>query len=610
MAIQTLYPNIEPSLNLSFALTKTLDPRITFVRTTTGVFYDGKTTAKAEENLLLHSQEFTVANGWSATRASVTTNTTTAPDGTSTADSLIEDNTASNTHRTFVSVTSMVTVGRPHVVSVFAKKDTRDQIFIRKVGGTGFDADGCLFDLTLGTVSNVGTGATGSIVNVGNGWYRCIVVCENAAGQTNDINIALAVSGNITYSGDNVSGLFLWGAQLEQRSAVTAYTPTTTQPITNYIPVLLTAASGVARFDHNPTTGESLGLLVEEQRTNLCLQSEDFSTTWTNSNSVEQTNTVVAPDGTLTADLLQADSVTTSSGREFRQNVNGTVTAVHTFSVYAKARNGNFLGMNFRNQAAALNFCTAEFNLSTGAISVAAANGGNATGATASITNVGNGWYRCSVSGIVDTSGTQFSLLLTGRTTSNNNNVAADTELCYLWGAQLEAGAFPTSYIPTVAATVTRNSDAASMTGTNFSSWFNNAEGTLYAEALSQRPVTDTTRVIAISDGTASNSIRINAVATSVAIVTNNTSEAVFTQSYTANAFNKFVIGYKRNDAANSSNAATASTDTSVILPVVNQLEIGRLAGGASGSILVGTIRKLAFYPSRLTNVQLQALTS
>jgi len=217
------------------------------------------------------------------------------------------------------------------------------------------------------------------------------------------------------------------------------------------MPLVSKSFSDIITFSRgsNATYFDSAGVLKYAPN-NLLLQSEDFSTTWTNANSVEQTDVAVAPDGTLTADLLQADSTITSSAREFRQNVNGNVSAVHTVSVFAKVKDGDFLGVSFRNQAAAANFCSAEFNLSTGAISVAANNGGNATGATASITPINNGWYRCSVSGIADTSGTQFTILLTGRTTSNNNSVAADTELIYVWGAQLNIGDLQ-SYYPTQA---------------------------------------------------------------------------------------------------------------------------------------------------------------
>ena len=87
-ATTNTYPSIQPSLNLDFANAKTLDPRITFTRSTTGTYYDGKTVAKAEENLATYSEDFTQVASWGATDTSVSGNTTTAPNGTSTADTL------------------------------------------------------------------------------------------------------------------------------------------------------------------------------------------------------------------------------------------------------------------------------------------------------------------------------------------------------------------------------------------------------------------------------------------------------------------------------------------------------------------------------------------
>jgi hypothetical protein len=132
----------------------------------------------------------------------------------------------------------------------------------------------------------------------------------------------------------------------------------------------------------------------------------------------------------------------------------------------------------------------------------------------------------------------------------------------------------------------------------------------LFAEAVSLRPQGDTTRIIAISDGTANNSIRVNAAATSLAIVTAGNTEAGFNLALNINAINRLALAYKLNDANGATNGTAGTTDTSVVLPVVSQLEFGRLAAGASGSILVGYIRKVSYYPIRITNAELQGITT
>ncbi|MCO6981866.1 phage head spike fiber domain-containing protein, partial [Pseudomonas aeruginosa] len=137
-------------------------------------------------------------------------------------------------------------------------------------------------------------GSTWSAITITETWARfSTTVTPSAGSRTAGIRLAT--------NGDAVE---IWGAQLEQRSSVTAYTPTTNQPITRCQPQLMTAAANVARFDHNPITGESLGLLIEEQRTNLLNWSQEFNSWPINLNTAVAANTTVAPDGTITGDTL------------------------------------------------------------------------------------------------------------------------------------------------------------------------------------------------------------------------------------------------------------------------------------------------------------------
>ena len=266
-----------------------------------------------------------------------------------------------------------------------------------------------------------------------------------------------------SYLGDGTSGIFIWGAQLEIRSSVTAYTATTTQAITNYIPKLQSAASGVARFDNNPTTGESLGLLIEESRTNLLTYSSDYTNAvWTKTNTTITSAANVAPDGTQTAQKVVES--TSSSGHELYEAVTLVSGNSYTWSGYFKAAGRNWVA--FLAQDASGN--TTYFDLQNGVV------GTNASGNTASITSVGNGWYRCTLTRTVSGTSGYWHIL----TASANNTVTYTGDGFsgyFVWGAQVELGAFATSYIPTVASQVTRAADAASMTGTNFSTWCNSS---------------------------------------------------------------------------------------------------------------------------------------
>jgi hypothetical protein len=579
MSIASLYPSINPSLLLDFANSKVLDPRITFTRTTTATYYDGVTTAKAEENLFTYSQNSTT--NWTnfSSRLTITTSYEAAPDGTTTGMRLV--NSSGSTGYFYQNVGSNILVsGTTYTLSVYVKSNTGSSQTIS------------LMIPDTGTTTNVTATTTWSRVS----WTPTLASTNSFAG--------LVLS--------NGADISVWGFQLEQRSSATAYTATTTQAITNYIPVLQTAAAGQARFDHNPTTGESLGLLIEEARTNLRSYSADFTNAvWTTNASSITTNAVIAPDGTLTADVL-VESSTTAAHYVQSSFVGVSSGASYTFTVYAKSWYRSVLQILF-NSGDISGDPRANFDLSTGVL------GTVDSGITATITSVGNGWYRCSCSFTTATTNNQPIICIQTSTTASRAASYAGNGFSgiFIWGAQLEAGSFATSYIPTVASTVTRNADAASMTGTNFSSWFNNGEGTLYGEMQRAQGAISGTNFHIATIGNSSSSgnyykLRFEGSSTVRAGLsyTNGTEQCGFTQgTTTAGNFYKLCLGVKVNDFGFSSDNTTASTDTSGTVPLgLNQMIIGADVDGTS-QIANNRIRKLAYYPIRVTNAQLQALT-
>jgi hypothetical protein len=614
MSVKTLYPTTQPSLLLDFANVKQLDPRVTFVRTTTATYYDGVTTAKAEENLLLRSQEFENA-AWNKTNTTITANNATAPDGTSTAET-VTATAGTNIDAIVARFNLSSTAGLDYVISFFAKAGTYSAFQITN-GNFQASSAHANFDLSAGTV---GTSAncTASIQNAGNSWYRCIVVFAATATVTSGaVYACLAASTSASrfqkWSPVGTETIELWGAQLEQRSAVTAYTPTTTQPITNYIPVLLTAPAGVARFDHNPTTGESLGLLIEEQRTNLWLRSEEFdNATWVKDSCTVLANATISPDGTLTADRFVPNAGALANSR-LRQGFAYTAQQF-TYTVYAK-KDGNFLYYATASAAVFNPVPSVYVDLTDGSVL-------QSSNATTTVTSVGNGWYRISIKPNANAvSGTSSFGILHGAADAVGSSAVTGNGYSgiFFWGAQLEAGAFPTSYIPTVAATVTRNADAATMTGTNFSSWYRQDEGSIFT-SFNVGAVSPIFKVAfhAFIDTTARGfQFVVNANGASASFnIYNDASEYQGTAPFPATPANSSVVAvgsYKTDDSAASINvngsASAPTTDTSVILPSgLTQLSIGRASNGSGN--LNGHIRKLAYYPKRLTNAELQGLTS
>ncbi len=212
----------------------------TYYPTTTAAYYgprlvydpvtlasQGILVEEARTNSAVQSQDFSTT--WTLSRATVAVNATTSPDGTSNADKLIEDSTATNSHRLFGTIT---TTAAPWTFSVFAKADTRSWIYLR-IDRNGGTTPFAWFDVANGVVGGVGTGLTASIQNVRNGWYRCIITVDAAMALPNSPLIGLATGDGVSsYSGDGTSGAFIWQAQLEAGTGASSPIPTTTASVT------------------------------------------------------------------------------------------------------------------------------------------------------------------------------------------------------------------------------------------------------------------------------------------------------------------------------------------------------------------------------------------
>jgi hypothetical protein len=181
----------------------------------------------------------------------------------------------------------------------------------------------------------------------------------------------------------------------------------------------------------------------------------------------------------------------------------------------------------------------------------------------------------------------------------------------YLWGAQLEAGAFATSYIPTVASQVTRAADSASMIGNNFARWYTQGAGSLYFQATPLSLTGSTVYFGSVNDGTSTNFTGIFKSGSSLGAVTLTggvSQGSMFAGTATTTTASKMAVGYETNNSVFVVGAATAS-DTSVTLPAqLTQLSIGSLLG--TTSIVNCTFARIAYYPRRLANTELQGITS
>jgi len=575
-----------PSLDLNFANTKTLTDSatsttpVTFTRASSGTYVDSQgVIQRATTNLLLRSEEFNDASWTKQSSVSVSANTVIAPNGTLTADTV----TADSGLGIFQTITSVIGVNYSN--SIYVKAGTATSIMFRDDTGAGrhivFNPSTGVITSTSGTFVSFGSQA------VGDGWYRYWIVY---AADTTSVRGIVRPN-----SAGSAQTFAVWGAQLEQSSTVGEYIPTTS------------TINSAPRFDHSPTTGESLGLLVEESRTNLLLQSNGFDTTWTNSNSSETAAAGTAPDGTNTAWELKD---TNDSGVATTHNLNQAGISFvsgtsYTFSLWAKSGTLSFITMllpasGFTTQLAV------RFNLANGT------NTGVPAGVTVSSTAFPGGWYRISMTATATATASGTIIIRTA--IAGSSSYAGDgTGTILIWGAQLEAGAFPTSYIPTTTATATRSADVASITGTNFSSWYRQDEGTVFydGQALGSDPATNK-NLLGVSNGSGNNTIDLfipSGVNQRFRIANGGVSQVLQNTLPTANVYSpaKVAYAFKLDDATSAGNGTVLATDTSCTIPSVDRFTFGVLATGEAQ--VAARYKRLTFWPTRLPNETLQGIT-
>jgi hypothetical protein len=575
---------------------KTFSDLITFSRTSNATRVDntGKLTY-APNNLMLRSEEFDNAL-WGKMASTITPNAAAAPNGTTTADRLIGD-TAATGHFISQAPVLAASLGAVYIGSVYIKASGYGFAFVG-LNGSGYPAAAYIsVSLSTGAVSTTnGVVTASSAVNVGDGWWRVAITAPTTAAGSVQLDLRSSPDGiwaNRNLAQNGTDGVLIWGAQLEQ---VTYQTLPST-----YVQTVASAYYG-PRFDYNPVTLVPLGLLIEEQRVNLGLYSDELdNAVWTKSLASVTANATTSPDGTANADKLTADG--SNNPHDVRQTITYTA-AVHTLSVYAKKDTGDFVQLRFSAAAVTGGTGFANFDLNAGTVGTIGAGL-----SAASITPAGNGWYRCTITGTTNAGTAFFSFYIVSNAAAPSAESGTFTTSVFLYGAQLEVAAFATSYIPTVASQVTRTADTTTMTGTNFSDWYNQSEGTIVVNGDSFRGTAGSARNFQIDDGTSANNIRA-AGASVLQVVDATVVQASLGPTplipFDGTAY-KFASAYKLNDFASVTTGAVA-TDTSGTVPTaINQLSIG---SGSGTNYLNGHIRTFTFYPSRLSNAQLQALAS
>jgi hypothetical protein len=513
-------------------------------------------------NLLGYSQTFGNAYWTPEAGNTISSDSTTAPDGTLTADTF----TATSGNEINVHNATPLSLLGTLTYSIYLKNNGTNLIeaYLFNTSNNSFAARGEI-NFSAGTfTASVGTG---TIENVGNGWFRVSL--------TNTYTAGTFTTGTYTTSTTGTRSVYAWGAQLVEGTLPKDYLRTETR-------------LNIPRLDYSNGTCPSL--LVEPQRTNLLTYSSSFDNAgWTTNNATITANAIISPSGIQDAELLTSTS-TTETG-VFRLI---SVTGTNTWSVYAKKGSGKYLLINTNAP-----LISAKFDLESGQVV-----GTPSGGATATIQDSGNGWYRCVVTST--TAQNRFTIFITNNTIADDFTSSVGLS-CYIWGAQLEAGSYSTSFIPTTSASVTRNADVISKTG--ISSLIGQTEGVMFADFVCDG-FEDYGTPLSINDGTASNYIWLTTFANGNirAEVYNGSVQASIT--YTGGVVGqryKVAFAYKQNDFVMYVNGTQIGADASGnVPPSLSRIDYNLVN---NWSLALLNVNATALWKTRLTNDQLEQLT-
>jgi hypothetical protein len=656
------YPSIRPSLLLDF-YSKEIDPRITFSRASNKSYYDHKGRlcyADVDEptidhdpvtgeckglsiwgsrtNLLTYSEDFDNA-AWVKYNATVVPNAITAPDGTMTADKLVED-TANTNHGLSMNFGTLLG-GTDYTISVHVQAGERRYIRVLFSSGLTATYPSIIVDLLSGSVvatANIQAGNYG-VEELSSGHRVWFSVTSQPSPSSCSVYVRTLLDADTeVYQGDGTSGIYIWGAQLEEGSSPSPYIPSDISFTSRASTALYYDSNGYIqiagidepRYNYNPADLTAPPkLLLEDSSTNLLAYSEEFdNAAWSKNNSTITPDVTTAPDGTLTADKLQVGS---STFAQMTQNASLDLSVASTLTVRAKKGEITYLQLRVRDSANNATYYKVLVNLTTSVIT--GGSFGDGAYIDGSVKETYNGFIEVSMTGIVDTTGgagTAQAVLILMRddatAASTSNSLATDG--LYVWGVQLEQSAYPTSYIPTTSAPVTRAADISTSTattraadvayidGTDFTEFYNQSEGTVVVGALYPDVTDNYHRFVSITDGTTFlNSIQTTGYGEGITVYSRNVENTVnlglTTVSSGLSTGDEIIVS-----ATYSADKISATTNGDTVISSANSPLLGkkkdiRIGCSYSGnSQLNGHIRHLSYYPKALTDNNLIALTT
>jgi hypothetical protein len=539
-------------------------------------------------NLVTYSEDFTNSN-WTKVATTISSNATTAPNGTLTADKIIPSS-ANSSHSTYQTVGS---IGDVRMLSCYVKKI--DYRYVTLQYGTA----SCRFDFDTLTFTG---GTNNGYEALPNGWYRIYTNLTAAVNARFTILIP-DNSGNISYIGDGTSGTFIWGTMVQEGNVATEYITTVASIRTKFAGITQdgSSASNIPRLDY--TNGSCPSILVEPQRTNLKTRSND----WTNSTftltNVTQSQSLPQPLFGATALQIRETTANSSHVIQIQPDAVLVIGQVYTRSFYVKPT-PNRTVFNFSDAGQISNDC--RVNLSTKTV-------------ISKGINVGDVFFKDQIDGIIRVEITFTATGVIGRPTINiflNNTtnlyIGDVNEGIDLYNIQYELGAYATSYIFTTSASVTRNADVISKTG--ISSLINSVEGCFYVEAKAFVNG-GSFRQFSLSNGTDNSRLTIgwSSVASRLLVRldiggTNIINTDILSFNQTSN--NKVLFKWGGGNFKVFINGVEKLSLTSLTMPTANLFTKLGFDRGSSAGFFEGNVNEVIVFPTQLSDQECINLTT
>jgi hypothetical protein len=375
---------------------------------------------------------------------------------------------------------------------------------------------------------------------------------------------------------------------------------------TTYIPSTLTAAYHAPRFDYDPTTRAPRGLLLEAQVPNLVARSQALNQSpWLKAaTSISETGTGSPANDATSNVLTWTNGTAVGSAYTEQSGLPVSASQPYTWSVWLKNRGNQRVSVFGFTKTSANAFSgnlemTVDFSVATPTAAITTSTNFTSTSVTTPVA-FGNGWYRCTMTGT-----TPSNAAITGFGISNKNAVpASGTNGCEVWGAQLETGSGASSYIPTGASQGSRAADSCVMTGTNFSSWFNESEGTFIAQFQTQHQgnTSSAAYLLALDSSASKRLIYLNTTLDTASTFDGNL--VISAVGDVTGVLAKVASAYNSSERALVANGGTVATGSVAVgYSSATSLGIGLLASNS-------TFKQIKFFPTRLSNSQLQVLTA